>query len=192
VSRPRQRSDCGPRQFVRVVAVEKHVRYTFRHTIETDVDSFWDKLFMDAEFNRALFRDFLEFTSYDVLEQRVESDGTVHRRIDCTPKVDLPAAVRKLFGDNVGYVEVGRYDPTQRKYLVEAVPKIGADRVKTTSEVWVEPRGDKRCERIVTVDNTVKAFGLGTLIESFIEQQTRELYQYSADFANQWIREKGL
>lgn len=134
----------------------------------------------------------LEFSNYSVLEQRTDPDGTVHRRVDCTPKVELPAPVRKLFGDNVGYIEVGRYDPKQRKYFVEVLPRVGADRVKMTSEIWVEPAGDKRCERRVNVDNSVKAFGLGTLIESYIEQQTRDLYQYGADFANRWIREQGL
>jgi Protein of unknown function (DUF2505) len=168
------------------------VRYTIKHIIETDVDGFWDKLFFDDAFNRALFVDFLGFTTYETLEQRTDPDGTVHRRIDCTPKVDLPGPARKLFGDSVGFVEVGRYEPKQRRYFVEAVPRMGADRVKTTSEIWVEPAGDKRCERVVTVDNTVKVFGVGTLIEGYIQQQTRDLYQYAADFANRWLREKGL
>lgn len=168
------------------------MRYTIKHHIETDVDSFWSKLFFDAAFNRAFFVDYLEFTSYDVLEQRTDPDGTIHRRVDCTPKVELPGPARKLFGDNVGFQEIGHYDPKQRKYFVEVVPRMAAERVKTTSAIWVEPAGDARCERIVTVDNTAKVFGLGTLIEGYIQQQTRELYSYSADFANRWIRERGL
>jgi hypothetical protein len=45
---------------------------------------------------------------------------------------------------------------------------------------------------MVAVDNTVKVFGLGTLLEGFIEQQTRDLYARAADFTNRWIRDKGL
>lgn len=168
------------------------MNYTIKHTLEIGVDTFWKDLFFDPEFNRAFCVDFLEFTTYDVLEQRSEPDGTVHRRVDCTPKVDLPAPVRKLFGDSVGFVEVGRFDPAKQKYFMEAVPHVGAERVKTTSELWVEAAGDKRCERIVNVHNSVKAFGVGTLIEAYIQQQTRDLYEYSADFANRWIRERGL
>jgi hypothetical protein len=168
------------------------VRYTIKHTIDTDVDSFWSRLFFDEEFNSSLFRGFLEFSRYEVLEQRTAADGSVHRRVDCTPKVELPAAVSKLLGSNVGYVEVGRFDPKQRKYFVEAVPHTAAERIKMTSELWVEPAGDKRCERIVNVDNTVKVFGVGGFIESYVEQQTRELYKFAAEFANRWIAEKGL
>lgn len=176
----------------RRTGVFSRVNYTIKHIIEIDVDAFWKDLFFDPEFNRAFFVDFLEFTTYDVLEQRSEPDGTIHRRVDCMPKVDLPAPVRKLFGDSVRFVEIGRYDPAKRRYFVEAVPRVGAERVKTTSEIWVEPAGDKRCQRIVNVHSSVKAFGMGSLIEAYLQQQTRDLYEYSADFANRWTRERGL
>lgn len=168
------------------------MRYTIKHTIETDVDTFWNKLIFDAEFNRALFQDYLGFTTYRLIEDRTEPNGERHRRVECTPKVELPAAARKIFGDNLGYTEVGRYDPAQRKYFVQVLPNVGGDKVKTTTDLWTESIGDKRMERIVNVDNTVKVFGLGTLLEGFIEQQTRDNYAKSADFTNRWIRERGL
>jgi hypothetical protein len=168
------------------------VRYTIKHTMETDIDSFWGKLFFDAEFNRALFVDFLEFPTYRVLEDKTEPNGERHRKVESVPKVELPAAARKIFGNSVGYTEVGRYDPTARKYYVQVLPKVGGDKMKTSSEIWAEPLEGKRCERIVSIENTVKVFGLGTLIEGFIEQATRDLYARAADFTNRWIREKGL
>ena len=168
------------------------MRYTITHTIETDLDTFWNKVIFDAEFNRALFQDFLGFTTYRVVEDRTEPNGEIHRRIECTPKVELPAAARKIFGDNLGYTEVGRYDPKLRKYFVQVLPNVGGDKVKTTTEIWAEPAGDKRVERIVNVDNTVKVFGLGTLLEGFIEQQTRDNYARAAEYMNRWIRERGL
>jgi hypothetical protein len=168
------------------------VRYTIKHSIDTDVDSFWGKLFFDPEFNRTLFLDHLGFTHYKVLEERTDADGVIHRRIDCTPKVELPAAARKIFGDSVGFIEEGRFDPKQRKYFVQVQPRMAGEKIKTTSEIWAEPLGDKRCERVVVTDNTVKVFGLGTLIEGFIEQQTRDMYARAAEFTNRWIKEKGL
>ena len=168
------------------------MRYTIKNTIATDVDTFWDKVFFDPEFNRALFTDALGFTTYEVLEDRVEPSGARHRRIECVPKVMMPAAARKVLGDTAGYTEVGRYDPKLKKYFVEVLPKVAADKIKTTSDITVEARGPKSCERIVVVDNTVKIFGLGTLVEGYIEQQTRDLYHRGADFTNQWIKERGL
>src|SRR5262245_17596504 len=139
-----------------------------------------------------MFVDGLHFTVYQVLEDVREPNGAARKRVECSPKIDLPAAARKIFGDSVGYTEIGRYDPAQRKYFAEVVPKVAADKLKTTSEIWAEPRGDKRCERRVMVDTTVKIFGLGGLLEGFIEQQTREQYAKAAEFTNRWIREKGL
>jgi hypothetical protein len=168
------------------------VRYTIKNFIDTDVDTFWKELFFNAEFNRTLFMDYLHFKSYAVVEDRKDPDGVVHRRIQATPNVELPVAAQKILGGNAGYTEIGRYDPAQRKYFIEAIPNMGADRVKTKCELWVEPRGEKRCERVVTVDNTVRVFGLGTLIEGYIEQQARDSYGRAAEFTNRWIREKGL
>jgi hypothetical protein len=170
------------------------VRYTIKHTIETDADTFLNQLFFDSEFNRALFQDGLGFTTYNVLEDSRDPDGTIRRRVEATPKIELPAPARKIFGDSAGYTEIGRFDPAARRYYIEVIPKakVAADKVKTATEIWVEARGDKRCERLVQVDNTVKVFGLGTLIEGFIEQQTRDQYAKAAEFTNQWIRAKGL
>ncbi|HKU40046.1 MAG TPA: DUF2505 domain-containing protein [Polyangiales bacterium] len=167
------------------------MRYTIKHIIETDVDSYW-KLFFDAEFNRAMFVDGLAFTVYNVLEDVREPNGAVKKRVECAPKIELPAPARKIFGDSTTYTEIGRFDPAQRKYFAEVVPKVAADKIKTSSETWMEPRGDKRCERLVQVDTTVKIFGLGGLLEGFIEQQTRDQYTKAADFTNRWIRDKGL
>lgn len=168
------------------------MRYTIKHTIETDFETFWDKLFFDPEFNRAMFQDFLGFPVYRLVEERKDANGVLHRRLECSPKIELPAAARKIFGDTVGYTEIGRYEPSQHRYFIQGIPNVGAEKVKTTSEIWAEPRGDKKVERFALVENTVKVFGLGTLIEGFIEQQTRDLYARGADFTNRWIREKGL
>lgn len=168
------------------------MRYTIKHTIETDIDTFWGKVFLDAEFNRTLFLDFLGFTTYRVLEERTEPNGVIHRRVECVPKVELPAAARKLFGDNVGFTEVGTFDPATKRYHVDVLPNFGGDKIKTTTDIWTEPLSEKRCERVVSVDTTVKVFGLGTLLEGVIEQQTRDSYARGAEFTNRWIREKGL
>jgi hypothetical protein len=149
-------------------------------------------VFFDAEFNRGLFVDCLGFTTYDVLEDRKDPDGTVHKRVQCVPKVELPAAAKKIFGSGAGYTEVGRFDPITKKYSVDVIANVAADKIKTKSEIWVEPRGEKKVERFVMVDNTVKVFGLGTLLEGFIEQQTRDSYNRGADFTNRWIKDHGL
>jgi hypothetical protein len=168
------------------------MRYTFKHVIETDADTYWNQVFFSAEFNRALFVDFIGFEVYEVVEERRDAGGVVHRRVECLPKIELPAAFRKLFGPSVRYTEIGRYDPAARRYFVEVIPQVGADYVRTISEIWAEPCGQRRCERAVMVDCSVRVPGLGALIERYLEQQTRAAYARGAEFTNRWIRERGL
>jgi hypothetical protein len=144
------------------------MRYTIRHTFDTDADTFWDKIFFDPEYNEALFLKHLGFTSYTLLALDRQADGSVTRRVECTPKVEIPAAVKKVIGDTASYVETGRFDPKTKRFSVEVQPRVAADRIKTRVAMWVEPRGDKKVERVVEVDSTVKVFGVGGMIEKLI------------------------
>lgn len=168
------------------------MRYTIRHTFNTDIDTFWDKIFFDPEYNDALFKQHLGFTEYEVLELDRKEDGSVTRRVRAVPKAEVPKAVKKVIGDSVGYTEVGRFDPRTRRFHVEVIPNAAADKIKTKLSMWVEPRGDKHVERFVEVENEVKIFGVGKVVEGVIEKQTRDNYGRAADFTNQWIKDKGL
>jgi len=166
------------------------MRFEFTHTIDTDLETFW-RVYFDPEFNRALYLDHLRFSTYRVLEEREDAAGR-HRRVECAPKVELPAAVRKLFGDSTGYIENGHFDASTRRYRVDAVPNFGGEKLKTSNEVWAEAAGAKRTSRHARGEAQVKVFGLGSVIEGLIEKQARQIYDESAVFMNRWIREKGL
>jgi hypothetical protein len=168
------------------------VRYTISHVFEIGADGFWDKLFFDPEYNQALFADHLKFNTYRVLELDKRPDGSVHRRVECAPPIELPAVAKKVVGDSTSYVEDGQFDPKTRRFSVVVVPKVGADKIKTRVTLWVEPRGDERVERFAEVDNSVNVFGIGKLVEAFIEKQTRVTYDAAAAFTNAWIKQKSL
>ena len=68
------------------------MRYTIRHTFNTDADTFWGKLFFDPAYNEALFKQHLKFNFYKVLELQHAPDGSVHRRVECAPPVEVPAS----------------------------------------------------------------------------------------------------
>ena len=131
------------------------MRYTLRHDIETDVDSYW-RLFFDPVAFRSVVKDVY---TYEVLEERADSSGILHRRVEFTFNVKLPDLLKKLFGDG-SYVEIGRYDPKAKTYSAQQVPKKGADKFLSTVDIHLEPLGDKRCEQITVVDNIVKVFAI--------------------------------
>jgi hypothetical protein len=168
------------------------VRYTISHVFDIGADKFWDKLFFDPEYNEALFPGHLKFNLYRVLELERKPDGSVHRRIECAPPVELPAVAKKVMGESTSYVEDGYFDPKTQRFDVVVTPKVAADKIKTQVSLWIEPRGDKRVERFAAVDSSVNVFGVGKLLEAFIEKQTRATYDTAAAFTNAWIKQKGL
>lgn len=165
------------------------MRYSMTHTIETDASAFWS-LFFDYDFNRNLYGSMSPFTC-DVLEQRTDDSGIVHRSMQFRPTVEVPAAVRKFVGDGA-FLEVGRFDPRTAKYIAEWKLGFGGDRFQTKFEIWTEPLGDKRCDRHLTIENTVRLFGLGGLIERTIMESQRTAMTQIAEFVNGWIHEHNL
>jgi len=166
------------------------VGYTVRHTIETDVDGFW-KLFMDQDVSRAMMKDFGGGGSYDIVDERVDEHGAQLYRIEYAFNVPLPGFIKKLVGDG-SYTEHGRYDPALKKYSARCVPKVNGDKMTTTFEITAVPLGSgERCERVIAVENTVKVFGVGGLIETFLERVQREAHGKAAEFTNRWIRSNG-
>src|SRR5262245_25373909 len=108
------------------------MRYTIRHTFNVDADTFWGKLFFDPAYNETLFKQYLKFKQYNVLELKHNPDGSIHRRVECAPAIEIPAVVKKVIGDSTSYVEDGRFDPKSRRFTVNATPKVGADRFLTS------------------------------------------------------------
>jgi hypothetical protein len=168
------------------------MRFAIKHLLETDVDTFWHKIFFDDAFNRALCVDHLKFRIFKTLDFKQEPNGVITRRVENGPPAEVPKVVAKALGDSVNYVEEGRFDPASRKWSFSVIPAVAANKIRTVGELWVEPRGEKRIERFIEVDIQVKIFGIGSMVEQLIEKQTRDLYDRAASFTNQWIREKGL
>ena len=168
------------------------MRFTINHLIDTDEETFWQKIFFDEPFNRELCLGHLGFEVFRVLEMKREQNGVITRRIQNQPPAEIPGPVKKALGDSTSFVEEGRFDPASRKWRFKVIPAVAPDRIRTDGLLWVEPRGPKRVERIIEVETTVKVFGLGRLVEELIARQTRESYDRAAVFTNRWIREKGL
>jgi hypothetical protein len=168
------------------------VRYKIQHLFNTDEATFWEKIFFDPEYNQALFVDYLKFDPYRVLEHVQNPDGSIRRRVECAPPVEIPAVARKVLGDSTAYVEEGRFDPKTRRFSIEVIPRVAADKLKSRATMWVEPRGDKKIERFVEIENEVRIFGIGKMLEAFIEKQTRDVYDEATAFTNDWIAKKGF
>lgn len=167
-------------------------KFTLRNTFETDADTYWSKVFFDPEYNKRLYLDALGFKGFELLDLTGEHGGVRTRKIKVEPKTDAPAVVTKLIGGDITYVEEGRFDPATKIWSFQTVPSKLSDKIRITGKFWVEPRGDKRIERLCETDIEVKIFGVGGTVEGFIEKTTRDSYAKTEAFTNAFIREKGL
>lgn len=168
----------------------KHL--TLKHVFNIDEATFWPKIFFSPEYNRQLYTEALKYNRWEVLDQHEEPGGVIVRRAAMDPNFDVPSLLKKAIGDNVAYTEAGRFDPATKRWTYVITPNRMAERMTTRGEYWVESRGEKKIERICTVELEAKIFGIGGMLESFIEKQTREAYETTAVFTNKFIRDNGL
>jgi hypothetical protein len=161
--------------------------YSVTHVIDTDVDNLW-RLLLDVELADTMLKSFGVPGSYEIVEEREDEQGRLHRRVECNSLVELPGFVTKLVGDG-SYTEIGCFDRTFKKYSAQCIPKRGADKVLTSYEITARPLDDgTRCERLIVTENVVKVFGIGGLIQSMLERTQRDAHEQSATFINSWLR----
>jgi len=168
------------------------MKFTIRHTWNISEEEYWPKIFFDDEYNRRLYKEGLEFPVYEVLEATEHPDGSRTRKLRIEPKAEAPTVVKKLIGDSLQYTEEGRWDPKTRRWKYTVTLSKLADKISIKGEFWVEKRGDKQIERICDVDVNVRIFGVGGVIESFVEKTTRESYEKTGKFTTAWIRDHAL
>lgn len=167
------------------------MRFKANDIFECDADTYWTKLFFDEEYGRRLYLEGLGFKRYELLEVTGEPGQKRTRRIFVEPQSDAPAVVTKLIGGNITYTEDGTYDPSTGIWNYAAKTSKMADKIKIGGNLWVEPAGDKRIKRISDVEISVSIFGVGGVVEGFIEKTTRESLSKTAAFTNRFIKEKG-
>lgn len=165
---------------------------TLRHEFETDEDTYWAKCVMDADFNKKLFVEFLEFPEWRLLDSKDDETKT-WRRVQVDPPVgNLPAALKKVIGDKLSYVEEGTFDKKSKRYSFKVTPSTMAEKTKVAGEMWVEKLGDKKIVRVTKIAVEVKVFMVGGLVEERILSDLRSSYDKGAAFTNQYVKENGL
>lgn len=162
------------------------------HTFNCSEATFWDRIFLDPEYNERLFKTELKFPVWREVS-REERGGVLYRTLEVVPYVgELPAALKAVVGEGVGYEERGQLDRANRRYKVEVVPNRMAEKVSVKVEMSTTPDGENRCRRKARAEANVKIFGVGGALEKRLLSDLERSYQKSADFTNRFISEKSL
>ena len=162
------------------------------HTYNCSEATFWDRIFLDPEYNERLFKTELKFPVCREVS-REERGGLVHRVVEVVPYVgELPAAIKAVVGEGIGYEERGVLDRNAKSYKVVVVPNKLADKLSVKVDIWTVADGENRCKRKARADVNVKIFAVGGTIEKRMLSDLERSYVKSADFTNRFIAEKGL
>jgi hypothetical protein len=166
-------------------------KLTLRQPMPIDEETYWKKLFFNADYNKKLFLEGLKFKQYEMLELTEHPDGSWTRKMRGEPSSEAPAIVQKIVG-TTAYTEEGRYDPKDKIYRYTQTPVKLADKVKMVGTIRLETKGEKQIERIVEVEFSAKILGVGGAIESFIEKTNRDAWEKNAAYSRQYVAEQKL
>lgn len=161
------------------------------HTFNCSEATYWDRIFLDPEYNERLFKTELKFPVWREIS-REDRSGVLHRVIEVVPYVgELPATLKAVIGEGVGYEERGVLDRAAKSYKVVVVPNKLADKLSVKVDLWTVADGDTRCKRKARAEVSVKIFGVGGAIEKRMLSDLERSYTKSAEFTNRFIAEKG-
>lgn len=165
-------------------------KFSITHEFDCTPETYW-KLNFDKEFNSALYLEGLGFPEYRVDEQR-ETDAEIFRRTIATPKMDVPAAVAKIIGNNFRYTEETRWNKSTKVAAFKGIPSTQADKLKTEGSMRVEALPGNRCKRVVDFTTEAKIMLVGGMLEDTAEDNMRKSYNKNAVFMQKWLADKGL
>lgn len=161
-------------------------KFTVSHEINCNAETFW-KVFFDKDFNMKLYKENLGFPEFTIVDQS-ETDSEIVRKVNGTPKMDVPGPVAKVLGSNFGYKEEGKFNKSTKLWQWKMIPSTMADKLRNEGTLRVEAVGDTKVRRVAELVIEAKVFGIGGLIESSAEKQLRDGWDKSAKFMNEWVK----
>ncbi len=167
------------------------MKLTTKHTINAKPEVFFEKVFLDREFNDKLYLEFLQMKGFSI-ERLDFEDSKVFKRTRVTPKQDAPGFVKKVINGELSYIEDGVLDRKSNVYTYSTVTSVAADRIKVEGDVIAKPLGDDKCERTVNITVRVKVPLIGGKLERFVGEQLKSNFDKGAAYTNQWIADQGI
>ncbi len=162
------------------------MKFRIEHTFEGPPEKVWE-LIWDREFEKEL-KEALNLEELKIIEELDEGDTILIRR-KVTPKISIPAAIKKIAGDKISYIEENRIKKGTFSFTWEIKLNTLQDRVKTGGVFYVEPYGENGAKRVVEGEIKVNIFGLGRSIEKLVVNNLKENFDKATKLMNQKLKE---
>ena len=164
------------------------MRFRCSSKYEMTVDTFWNDIFFDDDFNQYLYHESLGFPRFEVVEFERFEDGMIKRLIKAYPRIDVPRPLQRVLGNNIHYYERGEYDPRTRHWKCSIeIPRLSS-KLKITSDMWLVDDARGGSVRHVDFDVQIRLLGMGRILGRFTRMSLEETYGEAARHTNEWFR----
>jgi hypothetical protein len=124
-----------------------------------------------------------------LVAETIHPDGHRERRVRMHPQVTLPTAIKRFVSEEqIHYDEVSTYDPTTQvvRFFIDSKAN---DRVSFRGSIRFVDEGDM-VRRIIDAEIVIHApFGVGAIIEKFIEAEVHKSYDRIRPFLQRYLDE---
>ncbi|MGB0645750.1 MAG: DUF2505 family protein [Bradymonadia bacterium] len=155
-------------------------------------DRFWNEVFFTEQYTKDLFLVGLNFHDVRVQSFDEMSDGRITRVLQVTPKLTLPAPVKRLVNDGLIYQEVGKFNPDvgafESTLSVPSSPKL----LTIKSRMHFTDGQNNGCNRHVSFTLTSSVFGVAKIVEKTAKHILTQQYSTAEKYTQKWIRDAGL
>jgi hypothetical protein len=145
--------------------------------------TFW-ALYFDPDYVVRLHLEGLGSLSAEVVAQDGDLASGLTRTLRYSQKPNAPGPVRKIFGEVITSTEVATFDPASSTARFSLTPGTMADKTHIEGSIALAPDG-QGCTEAFALEARVKIFGVGPVVERFIEHQAREIQEKSVAFMRQ-------
>jgi hypothetical protein len=148
------------------------VKLSLEYDLDCSAERFW-ALYYDADYTLRLHREALGSTSAEITEQSGDVGSGIRRTLRYGQRPDAPGPVKKIFGDEIITTEVSSFDPKTSTSSFSLTPGTMADKTEIRGSITITDR-DGGCRQRFELEAKVKIFGVGPVVERFIERQARD------------------
>jgi hypothetical protein len=143
-------------------------------------EQFW-ALYFDRDFAVRLHLEALGSTSAEIVSQEGDLTNGLVRTLRYGQRPPMPGPVRKIFGEEVVTTEVSTYDPATSTTTFTMTPGTMADKTHIDGSIAFAVNDGSTVETF-TLEARVKIFGVGPVVERFVESQARAMQEKSVAF----------
>jgi hypothetical protein len=143
-------------------------------------EQFW-ALYFDRDFAVRLHLEALGSTSAEIVSQEGDLTNGLVRTLRYGQRPPMPGPVRKIFGEEVVTTEVSTYDSATSTTTFTMTPGTMADKTHIDGSIAFAVNDGSTVETF-TLEARVKIFGVGPVVERFVESQARAMQEKSVAF----------